>query len=140
MPLSLCRLRKKAVLFRSCVTPVTSLASIYPMQEVEAECPVLVSSILQILDRHHVQTRPDSEKRKSRPRAGLSTGNADRTDAFVRSQAREDESVVLGSTQPPPTGRENSETQATRHVFSEFLRAVEDVTKRPSSPVLNLFQ
>ena len=126
--------------FFSRVMLVTLPVSICPMQEMEVERSVLISSILQILDRHQVQAKPFSEKPTSRLRAASSTESADRMGAFVRSQTRKDEPADEGSAPPPPAGRGNSGTHATRHGFTEFLRAVEDITRRPSSPVLDLFQ
>jgi len=62
-------------------------------------------------------------------------------DALVRSQVRRDESTDSeGSALASLADGGISGIHATRHGFTEFLRAIEDVTKHPSSPVLDLFQ
>jgi len=101
---------------------------------------VLISSVLQILDGHQVQAKPYPERHKFKSHAASTTEKADRPETFIRAQDRKEGSAAAGSSQPIQTDHGNSDAQASRQMFSDFLRAVEEVTRRPPAPVLDVFQ
>ena len=101
---------------------------------------MLISSVLQILDLQEVHGRSLPDKTRSKDFVEALEEIVDGQDAGAPAGAAARDPSAPLTVQPARLDHGNPDGSTSKDVFSEFLRAVEEVSKSPPPPVLDLFQ